>query len=69
MVASTAMSAPRVSASTRRPLLARRNLLLLGAAVLSLVAGYTILDAGHATPAAVLLVLGYCVLLPLGIAL
>jgi hypothetical protein len=50
-------------------LLARRNLLFLGAAVLSLVAGYLILDAGHATAAAVLLVLGYCVLLPLGIAL
>ena len=63
------MSAPRVSAPTRRPLLARRNLILLGAAVLSLVAGYLILDAGHATAAAVLLVLGYCVLLPLGIAL
>jgi hypothetical protein len=63
------MSAPRVSAPTKRPLLARRNLLFLGAAVLSLVAGYLILDAGHATAAAVLLVLGYCVLLPLGIAL
>ena len=53
----------------KRPLLARRNIVFLGAAVLSLVAGYLILDAGHATTAAVLLVLGYCVLLPLGIAL
>ena len=69
MVASSAMSAPRVSAPTKWPLLARRNLILLGAAVVSLVAGYLILDAGHATAAAVLLVLGYCVLLPLGIAL
>ena len=63
------MSAPRLSATVRRPLLARRNLVFLGAAVLSLVAGYLILDAGYATTAAVLLVLGYCVLLPLGIAL
>jgi hypothetical protein len=69
VVASSAMSTPRVSAPVKRPLLARRNLILLGAAVLSLVAGYLILDAGHATAAAVLLVLGYCVLLPLGIAL
>jgi hypothetical protein len=63
------MSAPRVSTPAKRPLLARRNLLFLGVAALSLVAGYLILDAGHATAAAVLLVLGYCVLLPLGIAL
>ena len=63
------MSESRVSAPTSRPLLARRNLIVLGAAVLTLVAGYMILNAGHATTAAVLLVLGYCVLLPLGIAL
>ncbi len=63
------MSTPRVSTSERRPFLAPRNLILLGAAVLSLVAGYAVLAAGHPTPAAVLLVLGYCVLFPLGIAL
>jgi len=32
-------------------------------------AGYAVLMAGHASFAAVLLVLGYCVLFPLGIAL
>lgn len=63
------MSASRISSPPRRPLLARRNLIILGLAVLTLVAGYAVLDAGHPTPASVLLVLGYCVLLPLGIAL
>jgi len=47
----------------------RRNVLLLGAAVVSLVAGYLWLHAGGTTGAAALLVLGYCVLFPLGIAL
>jgi hypothetical protein len=47
----------------------RRNVLLLGAAVVSLVAGYLWLQAGGTTGAAALLVLGYCVLFPLGIAL
>jgi hypothetical protein len=47
----------------------RRNVLLLAAAVVSLVAGYLWLQAGGTTGAAALLVLGYCVLFPLGIAL
>ena len=47
----------------------RRNVLLLSAAVVSLVAGYLWLHAGGTTGAAALLVLGYCVLFPLGIAL
>ena len=55
--------------TTERPFLGRRNLILLAAAVASLVAGYAILSAGHPSAAAVLLVLGYCVLFPLGIAL
>jgi len=46
-----------------------RNVVLLGAAVVSLVAGYLWLHAGGTTGAAALLVLGYCVLFPLGIAL
>ena len=62
----TTRSAPSVP---QRPLLARRNLIVLAAGVVMLAAGYAILQAGHPTPAAVLLVLGYCVLLPLGIAL
>ncbi len=47
----------------------RRNVLLLVAAVVSLIAGYMWLNAGGTTGAAALLVLGYCVLFPLGIAL
>jgi len=42
---------------------------LLGAAVAALVVGYGVLSAGQPTAAAVLLVLGYCVLFPLGLAL
>ncbi len=47
----------------------RRNVLLLGAALVSLTSGYLWLHAGGTTGAAALLVLGYCVLFPLGIAL
>jgi len=43
--------------------------MLLAAALVSLGAGYAVLMAGHASLAAILLVLGYCVLFPLGIAL
>ena len=46
-----------------------RNVILLGAAVVSLAVGYLWLHAGGTTGAAALLVLGYCVLFPLGIAL
>jgi len=46
-----------------------RNLALLAAGAASLVAGYLLLSSGSTSVAAVLLVLGYCVLLPLGIAL
>ena len=45
------------------------SMILLAAAVLALILGYTVLSSGHPTAAAVLLVLGYCVLFPLGIAL
>ena len=47
----------------------RRKILLLGSAVGTLIVGYLWLKAGGTTGAAVLLVLGYCVLFPLGIAL
>ena len=53
----------------RRFLLTRRNLILLAGAVVVLVAGYLTLAAGHASLAAALLVIGYCVLFPVGIAL
>lgn len=52
-----------------RPFLGRKNFILLAAALASLVLGYLQLQSGGTTVAAALLVLGYCVLFPLGIAL
>ncbi len=49
--------------------LRRSNLLLLGGAVASLAAGYALLAGGSTTLAPILLVLAYCVLFPLGLAL
>lgn len=46
-----------------------RNLLLLAGAVISLGIGYALLAGGSTTLAPVLLVAGYCVLFPLGLAL
>lgn len=46
-----------------------RNLLLLGAAVAALGVGYVLLAGGSTTLAPILLVLGYCVLFPAGLAL
>jgi hypothetical protein len=63
------MSSSRPSVPARRFLLARRNLVILALAVLVLVAGYLTLRAGYPSAAAVILVFGYCVLFPLGIAL
>ena len=61
---------PRQAAPARAPVPADpRNLIILAAAVVVLVAGYLTLAAGHPSAAAVLLVVGYCVLFPLGIAL
>lgn len=53
----------------RRGLLGRRNVIVLVAATGCLIAGYLTLQAGSVSLAAVLLVLGYCVLFPLAIAL
>ena len=63
------MSESSRSAKSRAIPLGPRNLALLAAGAISLVAGYLLLSSGSTSAAAVLLVLGYCVLLPLGIAL
>jgi uncharacterized membrane protein HdeD (DUF308 family) len=63
------MSESQKANSTRPIPLGPRNLALLAGGVVSLVAGYLLLSSGSTSLAAVLLVLGYCVLLPLGIAL
>ena len=47
--------------------LSPRSMLVIGAALVAIGAGYVVLSAGSPSAAAVLLVLGYCVLLPLGI--
>lgn len=46
-----------------------RNVALLGGALASVGVGYLLLAGGNTTLAPVLLVLGYCVLFPLGLAL
>ncbi len=63
------MPQTEMAPSGRRHALGRRNLVVLAAAVATLVAGYVLLGAGSTSLAAVLLVLGYCVLFPLAIAL
>ena len=46
-----------------------KNVVLLTAAIVSLSVGYVLLAQGSTTVAPILLVLGYCVLFPLGLAL
>jgi hypothetical protein len=46
-----------------------KNWLFLGAAALSLAGGYWLLAQGSTTAAPILLVLGYCVFFPAGLAL
>jgi hypothetical protein len=46
-----------------------KNYMVLGAAVVSLALGYWLLSKGSTTLAPVLLVEGYCVLCPVGLAL
>lgn len=60
---------PDKTASPGQLRFGRINLVLLGAAVICLGLGYGLLNRGSTTVAAVLLVLGYCVLFPLGLAL
>jgi hypothetical protein len=56
-------------ATPRHFVLAPRNLIILALAVVVLAAGYLTLRAGYPSAAAVILVIGYCVLFPIGIAL
>jgi hypothetical protein len=46
-----------------------KNYICLAAAVVSLAAGYWLLSRGSTTAAPILLVLGYCVFFPVGLAL
>lgn len=60
---------PEKSTSSGRLRFGRTNGILLGAAALCLGIGYALLAAGSTGLAPILLVLGYCVLFPLGLAL
>ncbi|MBI4501047.1 MAG: hypothetical protein HY700_07785 [Gemmatimonadetes bacterium] len=60
---------PDKSAAPARLRFGSRNAILLAAALVSLVAGYVLLSKGDTTLAPILLVTGYCVLFPLGLAL
>jgi hypothetical protein len=60
---------PEKTSASGRLKFRRANGILLGAAIVSLAAGYALLAQGSTTLAPVLLVLGYCVLFPLGLAL
>ena len=51
------------------PLFTGRNLLLIGVSLATIAAGYLVLTTGAASAAAVLLVIGYCVLFPLALVL
>jgi len=55
--------------SSARLRFGRKNAIFLGVALVALGAGYALLAGGSTTVAPMLLVLGYCVLFPLGLAL
>jgi hypothetical protein len=46
----------------------KKNFIFLAAAVVSLAVGYWLLSRGSTTAAPILLVLGYCVFFPVGLA-
>ncbi|NOT06849.1 MAG: hypothetical protein HOP28_01450 [Gemmatimonadales bacterium] len=63
------MASVETKRGERRALLGKRNIVVLALATACIVAGYVTLSSGAASLAAVLLVLGYCVLFPVAIAL
>jgi len=63
------MAVPEKTSASGRLTFRRANAVLLGSAIVSLAAGYFLLAQGSTTLAPILLVLGYCVLFPLGLAL
>jgi len=60
---------PDQSLARSRLRFARLNYVLLAAGFVSLVVGYALLARGSTTAAPILLVLGYCVFFPFGLAL
>jgi len=45
----------------------RRNYMILGAGILTIIIGFVLLALGDITISPILLVLGYCVIIPVGI--
>jgi hypothetical protein len=64
MAKDPARKAPK-TAATVRIRWERRNLLLIGAGLGAVILGYVLLSQGDMTLAPILLVAGYCVLIPL----
>ncbi|CAN5763622.1 hypothetical protein BH20GEM1_BH20GEM1_18320 [soil metagenome] len=64
-----AMKSTKTTAPAGRPTLSfsRPNAIWLGAAVAAIAIGYVLLSTGSMILGPILLVLGYCVLLPIGI--
>ena len=60
---------PEQGAPHSRLHIGRSNSFCLGAAAVSLALGYWLLSRGSTTAAPILLVLGYCVFIPVGLAL
>jgi hypothetical protein len=60
---------PKLEPTTARLQFGVKNYVLLGGAVAVLAVGYVTLHAGSTVVAPILLVLGYCVLFPVGLAL
>lgn len=60
---------PEQSLARSRLRFGPKNYAFLGAAVLSVAVGYWLLARGSTTVAPILLVLGYCVFFPMGLAL
>jgi len=56
-------------ASSPSALFSRRNLILIAIALLTIAGGYLVLMSGSASAAAVLLVVGYCILFPMALVL
>ncbi|MEO0085153.1 MAG: hypothetical protein ABIK37_00840 [candidate division WOR-3 bacterium] len=68
----TGKAMPKPSArKTVRPMLTlqKKNYIIMGIGLATIVAGFISLSAGSITLAPLLLVIGYCVLIPLGLLL
>ena len=61
------MKKSKAGKRTEEPIFGKKNWMVLGAGVASIIIGFIALSVGSITLAPILLVLGYCVLIPVGI--